>query len=269
SEILGSTPSSQLGCQDTQQMTGSTQSAAVVGLRRLGYQVGENDQGAQLDVVQPGSPAAAAGLACNDLVTGIDSTAIKTAGDLVNTVHAHHPGDSVKITVQRAGAKGASEPHTFTAKLTGTPSIEGAPAVADRAFLGVTSESRITYQLPFDVSIDVGSIGGPSAGLSLTLGLLDLLSDGQLTGGHAVAATGTINLDGTVGDVGGVAQKTVAVRRAGAQLFLVPKDELKDAQSEAGPHLKIVPVTSLAEALTALAGIGGQVPAPPTATPPA
>ena len=70
-----------------------------------------------------------------------------------------------------------------------------------------------------------------------------MLSAGNLTGGHRVAATGTINLDGTVGDVGGVAQKAVAVRQAGAQVFFVPTDELKAAQSQAG-SMKVLPVAT-------------------------
>ena len=107
----------------------------------------------------------------------------------------------------------------------------------------MVSTTRTTYTFPFQCHINVGGIGGPSAGLALTLGLIDLLSNGDLTGGHRVAATGTINLDGTVGDVGGVAQKTVAVRKAGAQVFFVPPQELQDAQSEAG-SMKVYAVST-------------------------
>jgi PDZ domain-containing protein len=95
----------------------------------------------------------------------------------------------------------------------------------------------------------------------LTLAILDLLSGGDLTGGHAVAATGTISLDGTVGDVGGVSQKAVAVRRAGAQVFFVPADQLKEAQGEAG-GMKLYPVKTLQEALDDLEALGGHVPPP-------
>ena len=119
--------------------------------------------------------------------------------------------------------------------------------------------TRTTYTLPFDINVEVGAIGGPSAGLALTLAILDILSNGDLTGGHAVAATGTIELDGTVGDVGGVAQKAVAVRRAGAQVFFVPADQLKDAQGEAGA-LKLYPVKTLQQALDDLQALGGHVP---------
>ena len=81
--VLGTTPARQLPCQDTQQMEGATSSAAVVALRQLGYQVKENDLGAQLTEVAPARPAAAAGLQCNDVVTAVNGTAIRTADDLV------------------------------------------------------------------------------------------------------------------------------------------------------------------------------------------
>jgi Lon-like protease len=122
------------------------------------------------------------------------------------------------------------------------------------------SQTQMTFTLPFNVNIDVGDIGGPSAGLALTLGLLGILSGADLTGGHRVAATGTINLDGTVGDVGGVAQKTVAVRKAGAQVFFVPPQELKTAQSEAG-SMKVDAVSTLQQALSDLQALGGHLPA--------
>jgi Lon-like protease len=93
----------------------------------------------------------------------------------------------------------------------------------------------------------------------LTLAIPDVLSNGDLTGGHAVAATGTIEHDGRVGDVGGVAQKTAAVCRAGARVFLVPADQLSDAQSEAGP-MKMYPIKTLQQSLDDLRDLGGHIP---------
>jgi PDZ domain-containing protein len=107
------------------------------------------------------------------------------------------------------------------------------------------------------------SVSATSAGLAMTLAILDILSSGNLTGGHAVAATGTIGLDGTVGDVGGVSQKAVAVRRAGADVFFVPADQSKQALSQAG-KMKIYAVTSLQQALDDLQALGGDVPPPAT-----
>jgi Lon-like protease len=262
--VLGSTPASQLNCQSDQAMNSAQSSASVVALRRLGYSVVENDMGAQVDQVQPGSPAAVAGVMCNDLVIAANGVTIHTDDQLVNQIHALKPGDELPMTLSRVGADGKTTVVHVTARLTGTPAEGGQSAQPDRAYLGVAVETRTTFSFPFDVTIDVGEIGGPSAGLALTLGLLDVLSDGQLTGGHAVAATGTMDLNGDVGPIGGAAQKAVAVRRAGAKVFLVPPANLKDAESEAG-SMKVYAVTTLEQALDVLKSLGGQIP-PPTAS---
>jgi PDZ domain-containing protein len=259
--VLGNTPPAQLACQDNQQMQSATTAAPVVALRHLGYPVKENDLGAQLDEVAPGSPAAAAGLECNDLVIAVNAQRIHTSDELVAAIRARAAGDAVRLTVERL-AHGKLQTKTLTARLGAVPASVD-PARAGQPFLGVVSMTRSTYTLPFNVTIEVGNIGGPSAGLAMTLGTLDILSNGDLTGGHRVAATGTIGLDGTVGDVGGVAQKAVAVRKAGATVFFVPADELKDALSQAG-SMKVYPVKTLQQALDDLKAMGGQVP-PPTA----
>jgi PDZ domain-containing protein len=264
--VLGTTPASQLGCQNTVQMQDSTSSAAVVALRHLGYTVIENDLGAQLIQIQPGSPAARGGLECGDVVIAVNGTPVHTSSEFVTTVQAHKPGDVIKVTVNRPSATSSTSVRKVTVdvRLTGTPGILGLTPDPNKPFLGVISQTDTTFTFPFRVTIDVGNIGGPSAGLALTLGLLDVLSNGKLTGGHRVAATGTISLDSTVGDVGGVAQKTVAVRRAGAQVFFVPPQELDAAKSEAG-SMKIYAVSTLNQALADLKSLGGEVP-PPSAT---
>ncbi|MEC4576118.1 YlbL family protein [Streptomyces virginiae] len=111
---------------------------------------------------------------------------------------------------------------------------------------------------PKDVKVDLNlaDVGGPSAGLLFSLGIVDKLdgdgSGGDLTGGRNIAGTGTITADGRVGAVGGVALKTQAARRDGASVFLVPRDECADAQSELPEGLRLVPVTSLTDAVNAL-----------------
>jgi PDZ domain-containing protein len=260
--VNGEAPASQMTCDNDEEMVGATSSAAVVALQRLGYSVREELLGAQLVEVVPGSPAAKAGLQCNDTVVAIGSTAVHTATDLVNAVHVAKPGQTISVTVHRVGGNGKTETLTFKAKLSGTPAEPGdagTPADPHQAFLGVAASGLSTYAMPFNVNINVGDIGGPSAGLALTLGLLNVLSDGDLTGGHRVAATGTISVGGAVGDVGGVAQKTVAVRRAGAQYFLVPPQELQVARSKAG-SMQVVAVSTLQQALTFLKNIGGHIP---------
>ncbi|MFF4708467.1 S16 family serine protease [Streptomyces sp. NPDC001288] len=117
------------------------------------------------------------------------------------------------------------------------------------------------------VTLKLADVGGPSAGLLFSLGIIDKLdgngSGGDLTGGKNIAGTGTISADGTVGAVGGVALKTQAARRDGATVFLVPKDECADAKSELPAGLRLVPVTTLKGAVSDLVKLekGAKVPA--------
>jgi PDZ domain-containing protein len=261
SSILGSTPAGQLGCQNNQDMNDAQSSAAVVALRRLGYPVTENDLGAQIDLVAPGTPAAKAGIQCDDLVTSIDGKVVHTDQDLVAAIHGLKPGASTQVLVSRIGSNGKTSQVSLTARLEGVPALDGQPADPNQAFLGVQTETRMTFSYPYSVTIDVGDIGGPSAGLALTLGLLDALSNGHLTGGHQVAATGTMDFQGNVGAIGDAAQKAVAVRKAGAQVFFVPVDNYAAAKSQAG-SMKVYAVSTLQQVLTDLAAIGGQIPAP-------
>ena len=112
------------------------------------------------------------------------------------------------------------------------------------------------FDLPFKVDIESGDVGGPSAGLAFTLALLDVLTPGELTGGVPVAATGTMDSDGVVGPIGGMAQKIVTVKRAGAKVFLVPAEEYAEAKAHAG-KLTIVKVHTIDDALAALSRIKG------------
>ena len=112
---------------------------------------------------------------------------------------------------------------------------------------------------PFDVTIDTGDVGGPSAGLAFTLALIDDLTPGDLTGGGDVAVTGTIAGDGTVGPVGGTGQKAAAVRDEGITLFIVPTQDYEEAVARAGDDLQVVPVDNVDEALDALRERGGNV----------
>ena len=97
----------------------------------------------------------------------------------------------------------------------------GAPTTPT-AFLGIVPQTQLDWHFPIDVTVHTSDIGGPSAGLAMTLGIMDKLTSGRLTGNRIVAATGTMDQYGNIGDVGGVAEKTVAVERAGATVFFVP-----------------------------------------------
>jgi PDZ domain-containing protein len=108
------------------------------------------------------------------------------------------------------------------------------------------------FRLPFLVTIDTQDIGGPSGGLVFALALADALTRADLTGGHRIAATGTIDGSGDVGEIGGVEEKVLAAERSAADVFVVPAGEAGAARRAAGHSLQVIGVRTLAEALKAL-----------------
>jgi PDZ domain-containing protein len=232
-------------------MVGSKQVAAVVALTRLGYELHPSGTGAVVLQVEDGTPAATV-LEVTDTIVGVDGMPVRMPADLSTTISARAPGDAVTLTVEDEAGQSRDE----------TVALAARPDDAAAGFLGVVTEPR-DYDpgLPFTVDVDSGQVGGPSAGLAFTLAILDVLTEGELTGGHHVAVTGTIAEDGTVGPVGGVVQKAAAAADAGADLLLVPTAELEAA--EANDHgMEIVAVATLEDALRALEAHGGD-PLPP------
>jgi len=253
-DVTGGTAPSELDAQGNLQMSQAEASAKTAALRHLGYSVTATPVGAVIAGTFDGTPAYGV-LNVGDVVTALDGTPTPTALALTQALAPHHSGQAVTFTVRKGGTA-APGPVTLTLKRT-TVQVGGRTATLD---VGIVPQDQVAYTYPFPISIAVTNIGGPSAGLAMTLGVIDTLSGGQLTGGHTVAATGTMDPDGQVGDVGGVAQKTVAVEDAGATIFLVPPDEYGDAKSKQRPGLKIYPVSTLDQALRVLAANGGHGP---------
>ncbi len=261
-ELLGSSTPTQYSQLAAQEMDNSKQAAVVLAFRTLGYTIAEHGQGALvLALAGPDVPVTGL-LNPGDAITGIDGTVTPVARDAVAILQTHKPGDAITIHVAKPNSTD-SVPKTVRL---GTRTADSCVPIATSTeagsgCLGVSlGTKQHKFDLPFDVKIDTSGIGGPSAGLAFTLALIDELTPGELTGGQKIAVTGTIDIDGTVGDVGGVVQKTAAVRHAGATLFLVPPNEFKDAQRHAGKRLKIAQVATLAEALDALLANGGEKP---------
>jgi PDZ domain-containing protein len=228
-------------------MSTSKSHAVLVALDHLGYDVFD-PAGAQVTGVEQGS-AAEGSLAVNDIIVDIDATTVTTADELITVLRSRMPGDAVSLTVEDI-----SGGNSRTVEVT----LRERPDGTEGGFLGisVTTWAVESPDIPLDVEIDSGEVGGDSAGLAFTLSIIDALTPGSLMGDHTVAVTGTINLDGTVGHVGGVAQKAVAARRAGAQYMLVPRALEAQALKNAG-DMQVIPVSTLEEALHALAGLGG------------
>jgi PDZ domain-containing protein len=261
--LLGTAKASQLTQANQVAMQNSSQTAVVVALERLGYKINVAGQGAEVDEVEANSPADGH-LQPGDVITAIDGAPTATNDALVSAIRRHKAGDTVRLTVQSTtGSRTVTRTETLRLALS-PPGQDG----SRHAFIGIQTTTKGNAQLPFGVTIDAGNIGGPSAGLAFTLGVIDELTKTDLTGGQVIAATGTIGSDGAVGDVGGVAQKTAAVRDAGAVAFLVPPGEYQEALKHAGSHLKIIQVKSIEQALDALRSLGGDLSAlgPPPAT---
>jgi PDZ domain-containing protein len=239
-----------------QQMDDSKDVATKVALHELGA---ATMAGAQIVSVVPGSPAEKV-VKAGDVVTALDGTPITSSPDLIQLVGGHKPGDTIKVTVRRDAVNAGEAAATETVEGVLAPNKDQPTA----PFFGVllTTYFDVAYNHP--ISIDSGQVGGPSAGLAFTLGLVDDLTPGELAGGQRVAATGTMSLDGRVGPIGGLEHKVDAVRHAGVHLFLVPKSqtpaELAKAQEHAKGEVEIVPVGSLSEALAVLQQHGGQSP---------
>lgn len=228
-------------------MTSSKDKAAKVALEAAGYEVTVTPTGAVIVNLDPSYPAASV-LRPGDTIVGADGEPVAVSDDLVAAIAEHEPGDMISLELERL-----NQPGTMTVEA----ELAEHPEKAGQAQLGVSLENRPSYEFPFDVAIDSGDVGGPSAGLAFTLAILDRITPGDLTGGARVAVTGTIELDGTVGPVGGVKQKTEAAVSEGAVQFLVPSDEYDEAVEAADGRIEIRRADSLDQALTALEELGG------------
>ncbi len=231
-----------------QLMDTSKQDAIRVALLELGYEVPVSIDGVVVVGVQEGS-AADGVLSRGDAVVSIDGEALDDIDDVSRIMGPKRPGDTVTLEV---------EPPQRDELRTVEVVLGAAPDDPERGLIGISLEPRDpAYDFPFDIEIDSGNVGGPSAGLAFTLAVLDVLTPGELTGGLRVATTGTIDGSGLVGDVGGVRQKTAAVIDDGYDVFLVPTEEFDEASARAGDAVEVIAVGTLEDALDALASLGG------------
>ncbi|MEU5787724.1 PDZ domain-containing protein [Micromonospora purpureochromogenes] len=221
--------------EDFQNSQTSAETAALV---ELGYPV----QVVAKEVASDGPSAGV--LKAGDVITTVDGVKVTTATKLVELVRAKPAGTALRIGYTRDGVAGTA---TVTSR-----EQDGRPRV------GLVPEQRQPH--PFTLKIDLANIGGPSAGLMFALGIVDKLEPADLTGGKIIAGTGTIDDEGRVGPIGGIAQKLVGAKKAGAKVFLVPADNCAEAVRNPQPDLPLIRVGSLDEALTALEALrsGGQ-----------
>ncbi|GID25423.1 YlbL family protein [Paractinoplanes brasiliensis] len=229
--------------KNAEEWTQSQSSAVTVALTKLGYPA----RPAVSKVVEGG--AATGILQKDDVITAVDGTAVDSPAKLTELVRAKPAGSELAISYLRGGK-------AATAKITTKASADD-----NTPRLGI--EIGAKQDAPFKVEIDLDKIGGPSAGLMFTLGIMDKIKPEDLTGGKIVAGTGTIDNDGNVGPIGGIPQKLVGAKKAGAQLFLVPKGNCAEALRNSVDGLVMAEVATVDDALTALKTFsGGGTPKP-------
>ena len=249
-DVFGSRSASEQRERNLQLMQASKDTAVIAALEHLGV-MAVVESGIGFNEVLDDGPAAGL-LEVGEIIIALDDVAITGFDSLLAALDARAPGTEITLQLEN-NETGALREQVMTL---------GVHPDAERTggFIGIADVTvrAVDADLPFDVAIDSGSIGGPSAGLAFTLTLIDMLTPGELTGGNRVAVTGTISAAGDVGNVGGVAQKAAVAEAEGVAMFIVPKELVAAAESTTD-DLRVVGVESLDDALAALAELGGDV----------
>jgi PDZ domain-containing protein len=226
------------------EMISSKQAAELAAFNTLGYAV----PGEAVAVGDIDKQSHAVGtLRVNDIILAANGHPVHTPDALRKVVQALRPGTPVALLVRRPAA---TRPRTLRLMVR-TISLSGTTVIGILPRLTFTAAPS---HLPYQVAIDNGDVQGPSAGLMFALSIVNRLSPVDLTHGHKIAGTGEISPDGIVGPVGGVKQKVIGAREAGAQIFFVPADcgpgacNYRDARPYAG-SMRLVPVSTLDQAL--------------------
>jgi PDZ domain-containing protein len=227
--------------ENTREMQRSELVASAVALRALGRRVRVIPEGVRVVAVAPDAPAAGKLLA-GDVIVAVDGRRTLTVPALRAGIGRREPGQPVRLTVSREGTR-----RELTLRTIPDPDEPTRPIVGFQP-----DQAARIGRLPLHVDIDLGQVGGPSAGLPFALEIVRMLGV-DVTHGCRVAATGELALDGTVLPVGGLPQKTIGVRRADVDLFLVPAGENYEKALENADGLRVEPVKSFQQALRTLA----------------
>ncbi|QKW34403.1 PDZ domain-containing protein [Actinomadura sp. NAK00032] len=232
--------------ENTRAMQDSQQNAEAAALHELGIPLTTR---VVVDGVQKGRPADGV-LRPGDEITALDGAKVTSVSQITGAMAKHKIGDTVALTYRRGGTE-----HKATVKTVADPT-------GKRAVVGIVLSDQ--YKFPFKIDISIGDIGGPSAGLMFSLAIYDKLTPGPLTQGKFIAGTGTITPEGRVGPIGGIQQKMIAARDAGATVFLTPKDNCADAAAARPDGLRLVRADTLhgtIQAVNALNTGKGDIPA--------
>jgi PDZ domain-containing protein len=216
-----------------QQMDDSNYRSIAVAMNYLGYDLVPTE--VVINDIVPGVPAEDV-LELGDTVVGVNGVRIETVDDFGPALEGHEVGDLIEITVARDETE-----MELQVELAEREEEPGVPMIG--IVLGELT------QPPFPIEIRAGDVGGPSAGMMHTVAIIDTLTEGDLTHGKVIAGTGTIDLEGNVGNIGGIRQKVVAAEAAGADYILVPAGNYESALTAEYDQIEIVSVASLDEAI--------------------
>lgn len=233
--------------ENAEEFSQSQESAKVAALKELDIPV--TSRVVVSTVVKGG--AAEGKLHAGDVIKSVDGTAVKNPADVAELVSKRDAGEDVTFTVVPAERAAAAEKAGKEPEGTQDVTLTTREAEDDgRAIVGIQAGTDHTF--PFEIDINLADVGGPSAGLMFSLGIVDKLTPGQLTGGKFVAGTGTIDDDGTVGPIGGINMKLVGARNAGARYFLTPDENCAAAAADIPSGLTLVRVKTIDDAKKSL-----------------
>jgi len=228
--------------QDTEQMASSQELATAAALTELHIKYQTTVEVLSTVAGYPASKVLKAG----DVIESVDGKPVTGASSLSSMINQHPAGTTLQLQVLRKG-------QTLTVPVASKSS-------GGNAVIGVQVQEQ--YKFPFNVRITVGDIGGPSAGMMFSLGIIDVLTPMNLTGGKFIAGTGEITASGQVQPIGGIQQKMVGARDAGATVFLTPAANCADTKGAVPSGLKIVKVSTLSQAVSDLEALKAGKPVP-------
>ena len=221
-----------------QNMITSENVAIAVALDSLNYEIQSEGDGVLVVGLLDDSPVKDK-LIKDDLIVSINNQLVRSTSEFISKLRTYEIGDIVNIGLIRNEKELSIE-----TKLIEHVEYENEPMVG---FLASTPNQQFIF--PFEVDIETGNVGGPSAGMMMALNVYNLLTEEDITNGRKIAGTGTIEIDGSIGPVGGVKQKVIAAKRANASLILVPNANYSEASIYSDENTSIVAVDTFEEAL--------------------
>ncbi len=239
-------------------MVTSQQKAIIVAFKQARVPIEIREEGAVLRHFIPGMPAEKL-LKSGDRVVEVDHKPIKTGEELIQAFKGKIEGETSILKVVRGDTSLELEIEALP-----FPEQYQTTEGVNRMGVGILSpETKLEIKPSKEVKFETENIGGPSAGLMFTLELINQLTKDDITNGHRIAGTGTMDMDGKVGPIGGAKHKVVAAERAGAEFFLAPDDgsatsnyrEALQSATDKGLRIRVIPVTTIEDAMSFLSNL--------------